>query len=77
MNNGRRRHPDLTKLRIEKRPGFDWRVWYVVHETSELQDMLVFGSPTIEDGLKEARYSLDSTDKDWYTIVQIELEPNI
>jgi len=54
----------------------DWRVWYVVHETSEELDMLIFDAETIEDALKDARFSLNALQQGWYTIIRVELEPN-
>ena len=48
-------------MQIEKGPGWDWLVKYEWEEGD--QDVLsVFGCLTIEEAVKEARYSLDSGD---------------
>lgn len=58
---------------IAKRAGPDWMVHYTDHDTGEPSVVTVFGSPTIDDALKEARFSLDALHQNWYTITQIEL----
>lgn len=48
-------------MQIEKGPGWDWAVTYQ-WEDEEPEVLGVFGCITIEDAIKEARYSLDSAD---------------
>jgi len=50
----------------------EWCVLYEDADTGETESMSVYGSPTIEDALTEARASLDGSKTD-YTIVGIEL----
>lgn len=61
-------------MRIEKRPGHDWIVTFC-WEDGEPETMSVFGVMTIEDAVKEARYSLEpiEDDLDWpgYEILSI------
>ena len=58
---------------VAKREGPEWCVVYTDDATHEENTMSVFGSPTIEDALQEARSSLNANRADWYTIVGIEL----
>jgi hypothetical protein len=60
-------------LVIAKRPGPEWSIDYISHDTDEEHSMSVFGSVTISDALQEARSSLDALMKDWYTITSIKL----
>lgn len=39
-------------------PGYDWAIYYQFDD-AEHDQMLVFGQITLEDALREARYSLD------------------
>lgn len=62
----------MTKpIVVAKRPGSDWTVWYTEHESGEELSLSVFGSPTIEDALYEARTSLNAKRQGWYTITKI------
>ena len=62
---------------VAKREGPDWLIDYTDNNTGEPASMSVFGSPTIDDALKEAQSSLDATLKDWYTITRIALSKPI
>ena len=48
-------------MQIEKGPGWDWLVNYE-WEDGEMDVVSVFGCLTIEDAVKEARYSLSDGD---------------
>lgn len=60
-------------LVIAKREGPDWLITYTIDGLDEEDTVAVFGSPTIEDALKEARLSLDANRQ--YTIIRVELVP--
>ena len=62
-------------LVIAKREGADWLITYTIDGTDGRDTISVFGSPTIEDALKEARLSLDASKQNWYTITSVELTP--
>lgn len=47
------------KVTVEKRAGRDWSVTYIFGDEKESQTMEVYGCATVEDAVKEARYSLD------------------
>ena len=46
-------------MKIEKAPGWDWAVTFEWEDGGQ-DVMSVFGCITIEDAIKEARYSLDA-----------------
>ena len=46
-------------MKIEKAPGWDWAVPFEWEDGGQ-DFMSVFGCITIEDAIKEARYSLDA-----------------
>ena len=48
-------------MHIKKDPGWDWLVQYE-WEDGEMDAVSVFGCLTIEEAVKEARYSLDGAD---------------
>ena len=48
-------------MRIEKGPGWDWAVTYQ-WEDQEADIVSVFGCLTIEEAIKEARYSLEGSE---------------
>lgn len=58
---------------VAKREGPEWCVVYIDNNTDEEESMSVYGSPTIEDALLEARSSLNANHSDWYTIVGVEM----
>jgi hypothetical protein len=62
-------------LVIAKREGPDWLITYQIDGLDEQDTLMVFGSPTIDDALREARLSLDAARQDWYTITRVELVP--
>lgn len=43
-------------MRVEKRPGWDWIVRYIMDDMPE--EMVVFGAMTIEDAVADAHCSL-------------------
>ena len=47
-------------IKIEKRPGPDWEVFYVDNHDGSRERMSVFGSATPEDAIAEARASLNA-----------------
>lgn len=51
--------------------GLDWKVIYT-DKHGEVCEMVVFGNSTIDDALRDARGSLDSTVQD-YVIIAIQL----
>lgn len=59
---------------VAKRQGPDWTVCYTEHESGEELFVSVFGSPTIEEALQDARASLDANHQGWYTITKVQLE---
>jgi hypothetical protein len=65
--------PMAKPLVIAKREGPEWSVAYIDKNNDTIETMSIYGSPTIEDALKEARASLDATHSDWYTITGAEL----
>lgn len=46
---------------IEKGPGHDWTVFYRDGDEPEILSMSVFGVLTIEEAVKEARFSLEAS----------------
>jgi hypothetical protein len=60
-------------LVIAKREGPDWLITYQIDGLDEQDTLMVVGSPTIDDALREARLSLDATKQGWYTITRAEL----
>ena len=63
-------------MQIEKRPGWDWLVKYNMFD--EPGEVFVFGAMTIEQAIKDARYSLAPPfpDMDWdYEILSAERLP--
>ena len=61
-------------MKIEKGPGWDWTVTYQ-WEDEKPDAMSVFGCLTIEDAIKEARYSLEGSDLG-YAILSAERFPS-
>jgi len=57
---------------VEKRHGGDWEVTYLEVATGERDTMSVFGAPTIDSAISEARFSLNALIRDdWYEIIEV------
>lgn len=52
---------------------YDWTILYQFEE-DQLEEMSVFGQATIEEALKEARYSLRQAEEP-YVIIGVSREP--
>lgn len=62
--------------KIEKSPGADWLVYYMDITNGETECMSVFGCPSPEEAIAEARWSLTATceteeERDWFEILAL------
>jgi len=48
-------------MTVEKRPGWDWIVFYLAGDNDEAGDMDVFGAMSIEEAIADARASLSAS----------------
>ncbi|MDO8875567.1 MAG: hypothetical protein Q8M24_02790 [Pseudolabrys sp.] len=63
-------------LKVEKRPGADWAIYYMDIIDGDRECMAVFGCATPEEAIAEARYSLNANcesdeEKDWFEILAV------